>query len=129
MTSIERRPLAAGALGVVWPSGLHPVLQQVLARRRLASAAELDLALAALVPVSRFTELDAAVELMLAHRGKRILIVGDFDADGATSTALMWLTLRDLGFERVAYRIPDRFRVGDSLSDPLSRPPHSLSRT
>jgi len=119
MTVIERRRILAGPGPFDWPADLHPVLRQVLERRRLSSPAELDLTLAALVPVGRFTELAAAVDLMLAHRDGRILIVGDFDADGATSTALMLLTLRDLGFGQVDYRIPDRFRHGYGLSRTL----------
>jgi single-stranded-DNA-specific exonuclease len=116
VTLIERRPADAAAVGLQWPDGLHPVLRQVLERRRLAAVAELDLALSALVPVGQFAELDAAVALLLARRDEPILIVGDFDADGATSTALMLLTLADLGFDRVGFRIPDRFRHGYGLS-------------
>jgi single-stranded-DNA-specific exonuclease len=62
-----------------------------------------------------------AVDLLSAHRDSTIVIVGDFDADGATSTALMVLTLRDLGFARVEFRIPDRFREGYGLSAALVR--------
>jgi single-stranded-DNA-specific exonuclease len=116
VTLIERRPADAAAVGLQWPDGLHPVLRQVLERRRLAAVAELDLALSALVPVGQFAELDAAVALLLARRDEPILIVGDFDADGATSTALMLLTLADLGFDQVGFRIPDRFRHGYGLS-------------
>lgn len=113
MTTIERRPVTAAC---PWPDSLHPVLRQVLERRSLDSSSELELALSALLPVSRFDELGAAVRLLLAHREAPIVIVGDFDADGATSTALLLLGLRDLGFARVDYRIPDRFRQGYGLS-------------
>jgi len=119
MTTIERRELTAGARSLDWPSDLHPVLRQVLERRSLNSLDELDLKLDALVPVGRFDELTLAVELLLAHRHSPIVIVGDFDADGATSTALMLLTLRQLGFSAVDYRIPDRFRQGYGLSTAL----------
>ena len=119
MTTIERRAVVAGAGAWRWPEGLHPVLRQVLERRPLASPEELDLGLGALVPVGRFDALAPAVELLLAHRGQPIVVVGDFDADGATSTALMLLVLRDLGFDRVGYRIPDRFRHGYGLSPEL----------
>lgn len=115
MTTIERRPLAVTG-SWVWPHAFHPVLRQVVERRTLASPAELDLSFKSLLPVSRFDELGAAVELLLAHRDEPILIAGDFDADGATSTALMVLTLRDLGFTQVGFRIPDRFRHGYGLS-------------
>ena len=119
MTAIARRPVVDGAAAWTWPDGLHPVLRQVLARRALASPVELDLTLKSLVPVGRFDELAPAVDLLIAHRESRIVIVGDFDADGATSTALMLLTLGDLGFRDVGFRIPDRFRHGYGLGPEL----------
>ncbi|MGD8341188.1 MAG: DHH family phosphoesterase, partial [Gammaproteobacteria bacterium] len=119
MTAIERREIVAAMVAPDWPEGLHPVLRQVLERRSLDSPAELDLGLASLVPVGRFGELRAAVDLLIAHRDSSILIVGDFDADGATSTALMLLTLRELGFGQVGFRIPDRFSEGYGLSPAL----------
>jgi single-stranded-DNA-specific exonuclease len=118
---IERRDVVAGAQDFIWPDGLHPVLRQVLERRALASPDELDLKLNSLVPVGRFGDLTPAVELLIAHRDSPIVIVGDFDADGATSTALMVLTLKDLGFAHVEFRIPDRFREGYGLSAALVR--------
>jgi len=115
VTTIERRPQALPG-SWVWPHALHPVLRQVVERRTLASPMELDLSLKSLLPVSRFDELGPAVELLLAYRDAPILIAGDFDADGATSTALMVLALQDLGFTQVGFRIPDRFRHGYGLS-------------
>jgi single-stranded-DNA-specific exonuclease len=117
VTRIERRPVVAGDWS--WPEDLHPVLRQVLERRPLESPADLDLTLNSLLPVGRFDDLTAGVELLLGHRDDPIVIVGDFDADGATSTALMCLSLRDLGFSRVGFRIPDRFRHGYGLSPAL----------
>jgi single-stranded-DNA-specific exonuclease len=119
MTAIERRGAVAALEARDWPEGLHPVLRQVLERRHLQSPAELDLDLRSLVPVGRFDELELAVELLIAHRDSAIVVVGDFDADGATSTALMLLTLRDLGFADVSFRIPDRFAEGYGLSAAL----------
>ena len=114
MTTIERRvPLTALD---DWPDGLHPVLRQVLTRRDVSAPAELELRLQHLVPVGRFDALEAAVTLLLAHRDRPVVIVGDFDADGATSTAMLTLALRSLGFGRVEYFIPDRFALGYGLS-------------
>lgn len=111
---IERRPIETRDWP--WPKALHPVLRQVLARRALGSPQELELGLRHLVPVGRFDALNDAVDLLLAHRQRRIVIVGDFDADGATSTALCLLTLKRLGFDHVDYFIPDRFTLGYGLS-------------
>ena len=116
MIRIERRAAVPGAEDWDWPAGLDPVLRRVLARRPIASPAELELKLKHLVPVGRFGALARAVELLRAHREDRIVIVGDFDADGATSAALAVLTLRDLGFADVRFFIPDRFALGYGLS-------------
>ncbi|AFU18740.1 single-stranded-DNA-specific exonuclease RecJ [Actinobacillus suis H91-0380] len=66
----------------------------------------------------QLANIDAAVELLVdAYKQQlRIIIVGDFDADGATSTSLAILALRQLGFEKVDYLIPDRFSQGYGLS-------------
>lgn len=114
MTTIARRRPAASI--EQWPVDLHPVLRQVLSRRQLSAPAELELNLKHLLPVGSFAALDAGVELLLGHRERDVIIVGDFDADGATSTALMVLALRALGFDRVRYFIPDRFALGYGLS-------------
>jgi len=116
MPKIERRPLTAGAERWQWPASMHRVLRQVLARRPLRGIDELALSLRAMTPVGHFTALGGAVELLLAHRGHSIVIVGDFDADGATSAALATLTLRRLGFSTVHYFIPDRFELGYGLT-------------
>ena len=116
MPKIERRPLTDGADRWQWPAGIHPVLRQVLARRPLRGPDEIELRLAAMTPVGRFEALGAAVELLLAHRTRSIVVVGDFDADGATSAALATLTLRRLGFSEVHYFIPDRFELGYGLT-------------
>src|SRR5215475_6681731 len=81
------------------------------------SAADLDVSLARLLPVGTLEGISAAVELLLAHRtGGRVLIVGDFDADGATSSALMVRSLRSLGFSSVGFLVPNRFRFGYGLT-------------
>lgn len=114
MTSIRRRTPVASIAD--WPGDLHPVLRQVFSRRRLGAADELEFRLRQLVPVGRFGSLDAAVELLLDYRDREVVVVGDFDADGATSTALVVLALRSLGFTNVDYFIPDRFALGYGLS-------------
>jgi single-stranded-DNA-specific exonuclease len=95
----------------------HPVLRRIYGARGVRTALELDLSLARLLPVSSLTGVDAAVELLLAHRARgRVLVIGDFDADGATSTALMVRALRDWGFGHVDFLVPNRFAFGYGLS-------------
>jgi single-stranded-DNA-specific exonuclease len=98
-------------------AGLHPVLGRVLAARGVGPG-ELDPVLARLLPVGSLPGIDLAVARLLAARarGERVVIVGDFDADGATATALFVAGLRALGFARVEYLVPDRFRLGYGLS-------------
>ena len=69
---------------------MHPVLQRIYSARGIRSASDLDVSLDKLHPVSTLEGIPAAVDLLLEHRvAGRVLVVGDFDADGATSTALM----------------------------------------
>jgi single-stranded-DNA-specific exonuclease len=116
MSKIERRAVVAGAEGWPWPDSMHRALRQVLSRRPLRSPEELSLDLRHLTPVGEFAVLDAAVDLLCRHSEHTIVVVGDFDADGATSAALMFLTLRALGFTDVRYFIPDRFELGYGLT-------------
>jgi single-stranded-DNA-specific exonuclease len=102
-------------------SGIHPVLRRIYAARGIASTAELDLSLARLLPVSRLKGVEqAAILLMeLIEAGRSLLIVGDYDADGATSTALALLALRACGAEAVDYLVPNRFDFGYGLTPEL----------
>ncbi len=96
---------------------LHPVLRRVYAGRGVRDPAELSLTLDRLLPVGTLAGVEAAAELLARHRlGSRVLIVGDFDADGATSTALMVRALRDFGFSDVDFLVPNRFEYGYGLT-------------
>jgi single-stranded-DNA-specific exonuclease len=96
---------------------LHPVLRRVYAARGVASDSELDLSLERLLPVGSLEGLDAATRLLGAHRATgRVLVIGDFDADGATSTALLVRALRALRFAHVDFLVPNRFRFGYGLT-------------
>ena len=92
------------------------MLRQVFTRRDIGSPEELDLALKNLRPVGEFIELNDGVELLQRHQRGRVVIVGDFDADGATGAALVRLCLRDFEFENVRVFVPDRFQLGYGLT-------------
>src|SRR5205814_1416319 len=80
---------APGVQGAPLGGDLHPVLERVYAARGVRSAADLDTSLARLLPVGTLEGIAAAVDLLLQHRtAGRVLIIGDFDADGAGSRAL-----------------------------------------
>ncbi len=115
---IRRR--ASGAVDAL-PKSLNPVLRRVYAARGVSHADELVLELRQLLPVSTLDGIGPATELLVDHlqRGSRILVVGDFDADGATSTALVLRQLWRLGHSNVDFRVPDRMRHGYGLTPVL----------
>jgi single-stranded-DNA-specific exonuclease len=112
--AIQRRPFAASG---DFTAGVHPVLRRVYAARGLQSDADLDLSLDRLLPVGSLEGVDAAARLLTAHRAAgRVLVIGDFDADGATSTALVVRSLRALHFAHVDFLVPNRFHFGYGLT-------------
>lgn len=97
-------------------AGIDPIIARLYAARGVAEPEELDYGLHRLAPVSSLNGIDAAVELLVGFRGRRIIVVGDFDADGATSTALVLRCLRAFGFEDLDYLVPNRFEFGYGLT-------------
>lgn len=102
-------------------AGLHPVLRRVLLARGVRSASELRLGLGDLLPPDPLSGIARAAALLAdaVQSQQRILVVGDFDADGATGTAVALLALRAMGAERVAFRVPNRFEFGYGLTPAL----------
>lgn len=100
---------------------IHPVLRRVYAARGVDRESELDLSLARLLPVSRLRGVEQAAELLHEgiEAGRSLLVVGDYDADGATSTALAVLALRECGAKTVDYLVPNRFDFGYGLTPEL----------
>ena len=117
MRIVRRAPAAAGA---PWPDSVHPVLQRIYAARGLGPG-EIGTRLSLLLPPDGMPGLEpAAARLCDAiARDARILVVGDFDADGATGTAVAVRGLRLLGASRVDFRVPHRLRHGYGLSPAL----------
>ena len=109
-------PDAIAALG-----DIDPLHARLFAMRGLTEAAQLDYGLARLAPVSRLDNIDEAAELVIANRDRRIVVVGDFDVDGATSTALILRCLREFGFSEVDYLVPNRFEYGYGLTPEIVR--------
>lgn len=95
----------------------QPLLERLYRQRGVSDCGELDYTLAQLPAPSLLLGIEVAVERLLSAREQRqrLLIVGDFDADGATSTALMVLALRAFGYN-VDFIVPDRFKLGYGLS-------------
>lgn len=114
---IKQRPL------LTRPESFQDVpsfIAEILARRGVESQQELELKLKYLLAPS-MKGLPEAIQLIDAaiDAGQKIVIVGDYDADGATSTALMLLALRDMGAD-VNYLVPDRFKYGYGLTPAIA---------
>jgi single-stranded-DNA-specific exonuclease len=104
------------------PSHLHPVIKQIYATRNVSHADELNNSAATLHDFKLFKDMDKACDLLIEalHAQSHILIVGDFDADGATSTATLMQGLAMFGFAHLDYLVPDRFSLGYGLSPALA---------
>ena len=120
MRPIVARP-APGPDVLAALSDLDPISARLFAARGVSDPGELDYALSRLAPVSLLENVDAAVDLLVAKRAERIIVVGDFDVDGATSTALMLRCLREFGFADVDYLVPNRFEFGYGLTPEIVR--------
>lgn len=112
---IQQRPLPAQ---LPYLGELPELLQRLYAARGVQSERELEKSLAHLLPYQQLKGIDQAVELLCQGLDKqaRILIIGDFDADGATASAVGMLGLKQLGFNSVDYLVPNRFEYGYGLT-------------
>ncbi|HAT5002184.1 single-stranded-DNA-specific exonuclease RecJ [Serratia marcescens] len=114
-TQLRRRPAADDTH---LPASLPPLLRRLYALRGVQAEQELERSVKGMLSWQQLDGIDDAVSLLqqaLAD-GRRIMVVGDFDADGATSTALTVLALRSMGGAAVDYLVPNRFEDGYGLS-------------
>ena len=114
---IKQRPLITRPENF---QGVLPFIAEILARRGVQSEQELDLKLKYLL-APEMKGLEQAIQIIdqALDQHKKIVIVGDYDADGATSTALMMLALREMG-ANVEYLVPDRFKYGYGLTPKIA---------
>ena len=113
---VVRREVDAARLSQL--SQLPPVLARAYAARGIGGPDDLSQSLDRLLRVSTLDGVDAAAQLLLAHRRAdgRVLVVGDYDADGATSSALFVRALRAYGWPSVDFLVPNRFEFGYGLT-------------
>ncbi|HLW13686.1 MAG TPA: DHH family phosphoesterase, partial [Casimicrobiaceae bacterium] len=113
---IVRRPVPDSQHALL-ATGISPVLARIYAARGIVAAAELDYSLAALPDFGRLTNIDAAADRLAQaiHRHEPILIVADYDADGATACAVGIRGLRAMGAD-VDFLVPNRFEFGYGLT-------------
>ena len=113
---LRRRP--PGDPGLAENNAIHPLLARVYSRRGISHTDELNLGLDQLLPPADLLNADRAAILLAdaLAEDKRMLVVGDFDADGATSTALAVSVLRAFGVANVGFLVPNRFEYGYGLT-------------
>ncbi|MCW8873506.1 MAG: single-stranded-DNA-specific exonuclease RecJ [Xanthomonadales bacterium] len=116
---VQRRSFASNVDEL--PPELHAVSRRVLLARGVHDASALALNLQELHPPDGFSGIETAAQLLAdaITEDQSVLIVGDFDADGATGTALAGLSLEAMGCKRVGFRVPNRFEFGYGLTVPL----------
>ncbi|HIF5969435.1 TPA: single-stranded-DNA-specific exonuclease RecJ [Vibrio parahaemolyticus] len=115
MIEIQRRPEPDLSL---LPDSIPPILKRIYINRGITDIAQLETSARGLHSYQKLGGIEQAVELLFQaiQEQKRIIVVGDFDADGATSSALSVLALRLLGSNNVDYLVPNRFEDGYGLS-------------
>ena len=116
MPLLIKRRLPSGELDL--PDDIHPVLKRIYAARDIKTADDLNYSLQMLLPFEDLSNIQEAVALLAdaIKNNKRILIVADFDADGATSCVVGLQGLRQMGATDVVYVVPNRFQFGYGLS-------------
>ncbi|GAA0342168.1 single-stranded-DNA-specific exonuclease RecJ [Bowmanella denitrificans] len=97
---------------------LHPRLKQIYAGRGIRQMAQLQHSTKALLHYQQLNGIEQAVSVLASalQQARKLVIIGDFDADGATSTALCMLALKQMGATQVDYLVPNRFDFGYGLS-------------
>ena len=113
---VVQRPLSPDLL-TQFPSQ-HPLLSRLYISRGVKSESELELSLSELLSFQDLKGIGAAINLLQQALllQQRILIIGDFDADGATSSALAMKALAGFGARNVGYLVPNRFQFGYGLT-------------
>ena len=101
-----------------WGQNLPPLLRRLYAARGVTSDEQLSYTLKHLASPMSLRGIDRAVELLAEaiEKQQRVLVLGDFDADGATSTAVAMLGLSMLGLQSIDFRVPSRFADGYGLT-------------
>lgn len=102
-------------------SALHPVLKKIYSHRGITDPKQVEYALENLLPLDLLKGLDEAIDILkqAVIENQKILVVGDFDADGATSTAVCIRALNMMGAHQVSYLVPNRFDFGYGLTPEL----------
>lgn len=117
MTRILTRPVPTRAVTRLLEAGTHPLLARLYAARGIESRDQLDYSLKSLLPPARLKGVHEAAQILAdaIEAGARMLIVADYDCDGATACAVGIRALRAFGAD-VGYLVPNRFEYGYGLT-------------
>ena len=115
-TKLQRRPL--GDIAVLAEADIPLLLKRLYVQRGVCTMDELENSTRGLLPYHQLMGIEQAVDILVRAlvNQRRIMVIGDCDADGATSTALAVLALRQMGARQVDFLVPNRFADGYGLS-------------
>lgn len=117
MTSIVQRKVSAEVTQILQSAGVSPLMSRLLAARGVADVSQMSVNLSSLLPPQTLTHNQTMAKLLAdaIATNKKLLVVGDYDADGATATAVAVKGLRAMG-ANVGFLVPNRFEYGYGLT-------------
>jgi len=117
MTVIKQRPISQTAADYLQSTGMTPLMSRLFAARGVADIAQVSVNLSSLLPPHTLTNNQRMAGLLAdaIQAGKKLLVIGDYDADGATATAVAVKGLRAFGAD-VGFLVPNRFEYGYGLT-------------
>lgn len=129
MPVIAQRPVPPEIISQLTAAGMHPLLARVCAARGIASPQQMEPDFDRLLPPARMLNLERMAQLLAdaIAAGRKLLIVADYDADGATACAVGLRALRSLG-ANVDYLVPNRFDYGYGLTPEIVRLAHEIKK-
>ena len=115
MSVVYRRPSNEN---LSFKESVHPLIQKIFKRRSISDVNEIELGLNNLLTPEKFKGIDDAVSLLVdaLKKQERVLIVADFDADGATSCVVAINCMKKFGLRQIDYVVPNRFEYGYGLT-------------
>ena len=106
---------------------LDPIIARILSSRGVTKIEQTNYNLSSIAPISSLENVNAAVNVLIENLNEQIVIVGDYDVDGATSVSLLMRCLSDFGFKKINYIVPNRLRDGYGLTADVVLDANSLN--
>ena len=95
---------------------LDPIIAKILSSRGITNIEQTNYNISSLAPISSLENVNSAVNVLIENMNEQIVIVGDYDVDGATGVSLLMRCLSDFGFTKIDYIVPNRLRDGYGLT-------------